>query len=323
MRHRQLGKWGVRLSEVGLGSWLTFGGSVEEATAHRCIETAYDRGVTFFDTANVYMRGRSEEVVGAALAQYARDSYVLATKVFIPMGDRPNDRGLSRKHITEQLHHSLRRLDTDYVDLYQCHRFDHSVPLEETCRTMDDLIRQGKVLYWGTSEWEADELEAATDLCNARGWAPPVSNQPQYSAVYRRIEDGVLQTSEQNGIGNVVWSPLAMGVLTGKYRVEGDMPEGSRGASEQRMFMDEFLKQPVLDAVQTAVGVAKEAGLTPAQLALAWCLRQTMVSSVIVGASRPEQLHDTLAAGELDVPADVLEAYDAALAPVAVHQLLR
>src|SRR5688500_359783 len=181
MRYRKLGRWGVKVSEVALGSWLTYGGSVADDTATACIHRAYELGVTFFDTANVYRRGAAEEVVGRALAQYPRDSFVLATKVFFRMGDGPNDGGLSRKHIREQIDASLRRLQVDYVDLYQCHRYDKTVPLEETCQAMDDLIRAGKILYWGVSEWSADQIAHAVSLARARGWAEPVSNQPQYS----------------------------------------------------------------------------------------------------------------------------------------------
>lgn len=224
MRYRRLGRWGVQVSEVSLGSWLTYGGSVEEDTATSCIHRAFELGVNLFDTANGYARGRSEEVVGAALKAFPRDEYVLATKVFFPMKNIPNGGGLSRKHVWEQCHASLKRLDLDYIDLYQCHRYDRGTPLEETCRVMDDLIRQGKVLYWGTSEWNADQIAHAVQLCRAEGWSPPVSNQPQYSALHRVVERGVLKTSKDLGVGNVVWSPLAQGVLTGKYRPAPDCP---------------------------------------------------------------------------------------------------
>jgi voltage-dependent potassium channel beta subunit len=318
MQHRRVGKWGVQVSAIGLGSWLTYGGTVAERQAAECITYAYENGVTFFDTANVYARGRSEEVVGEALQRYERDSFVLATKVYFPMGDRPNDSGLSRKHIFEQAHHSLRRLQTDYIDLYQCHRFDSDTPLEETCRAMDDLIRQGKVLYWGTSEWQPDQLTTAVELCIKNGWAPPISDQPQYNALYRRIESGNLATTHALGMGNVVWSPLAMGALSGKYAPGQPIPAGSRADSEGRSFMEGYLADDVLRAVQDAASIAADAGITLPQLALAWCLRQENVSSVIVGASRPEQLHDTSRAGSLTVPRDVLDAYDELLAPVAL-----
>jgi voltage-dependent potassium channel beta subunit len=323
MNYRKLGRWGVRVSAVGLGSWLTYGGSVAERAATACIHRAYERGVTFFDTANAYERGRAEEVMGAALADLPRDSFVLATKVFFPMSDpaspNPNDRGLSRKHVTEQAHASLRRLGTDYVDLYQCHRYDIDTPLEETCRTMDDLVRAGKILYWGTSEWSADQIGHAVSLCSANGWVPPVSNQPQYSALWRRIEERVLPTCEDLGLGNVVWSPLAMGILTGKYVSVDDVPAGSRAAGEDAQFMRRYFTQEVLDAVQRLRPIADEVGCSLAQLALGWCLRQPAVSSVIVGATKPEHVDDNAAAGALDLPDDIVDRMDEALVDVAIR----
>ena len=208
MRYRNLGRWGVKVSAVGLGSWLTYGSSVEEDTAKACIARAYELGVTFFDTANVYARGRAEEVVGRALAPLRRESLVLATKVFFPMGDGPNDRGLSRKHITEQCNASLKRLGVEYIDLYQCHRYDKTTPLDETCGAMDSLVRSGKILYWGVSEWGADQIEAAVTLCRARGLAEPVSNQPQYNLLWPQVQERILPTTTQYGVGNVCWSPL-------------------------------------------------------------------------------------------------------------------
>ncbi|MDP8987223.1 MAG: aldo/keto reductase family protein [Actinomycetota bacterium] len=317
MRYRRLGHAGVEVSVVALGSWLTYGGSVEEETAAACIRRAFDQGVNFFDTANVYARGRAEEVVGRTLRELRRDDYVLATKVYFPVGDGPNDSGLSRKHVWEQAHHSLRRLGVDYIDLYQCHRYDAETPLEETCRVMDDLVRAGQILYWGTSEWSADQLRRAVELCRSQGWSAPVSNQPQYSALQRRIETSVLPTSEELGVGNVVWSPLAMGVLTGKYRSADDVPEGSRAAGSGRRFMQEWLTQETLDAVAVTGKLAAEAGCTLSQLALAWCLRQPAVSSVIVGATRPEHVDDNVAAADVDLDSEVIERFGEMLAPVA------
>ncbi|CAN5875150.1 MAG: aldo/keto reductase family protein [Actinomycetota bacterium] len=317
MQYRKLGRWGVQVSSVGLGSWLTYGGSVEADTAKECIHRAYDLGVNFFDTANVYMRGQAEEIVGEGLSGYPRDSFVLATKVFFPMGDRPNDTGLSRKHVTEQCHHSLRRLGTDYIDLYQCHRYDEDTPLEETCRIMDDLIRAGKVLYWGVSEWSADQIAHAVSICRTEGWALPASNQPQYSALWRQIEDRVLPTCEDLGLGSVVWSPLAMGILTGKYTSVDDVPDGSRAAGSDAKFMDRYFNQDVLDAVAEAKAVADEAGCTLSQLALAWCLRQDFVSSVIVGATKTQHVDDNVAAADLDLGDEVIDAFDELLEPVA------
>ena len=316
MRYRQLGRWGVNVSVVGLGSWLTYGGAVEETSARDCIARAFDRGINFFDTANVYARGRSEEVVGRAIAHIDRDDIVLATKVFFPMGDGPNDRGLSRKHIREQIDRSLQRLGTSYVDLYQCHRYDVNTPLDETCAAMNDLVRAGKILYWGVSEWTADQISAAVNLCRARGWAEPVSNQPQYSALWRRIEARVLPACREYGLGNVVWSPLAMGILTGKYTDATRPPAGSRAAGPSADMMDRYFEQPVLDAVQKLLPLAGEAHCTLAQLALAWCLRDDVISSVIIGATRPEQVDDNAAAADLDIDPLIFSRMDDILTPV-------
>jgi len=316
MRYRTLGHSGLKLSVVGLGSWLTYGGSVERDAASACIKRAYEQGVTFFDTADVYSGGKAEELVGEAIAGYDRGSIVLATKVYFPVGDGPMDRGLSRKHVTEGIHASLQRLKTDYVDLYQCHRYDVSTPLEETCRTMDDLIAAGKILYWGVSEWNADQIASAVTLCRAHGWAQPISNQPQYSALWRRIEDRVLPASAAYGLGNVVWSPLAMGILSGKYRDAQNPPAGSRAAGSSAEFMDRYFNQPVLDAVAKLEPLAKEVGASLPALALAWCLREPSVTSVIVGATKPEHVDDNVAAAELDVDPTVFERMDAILTPV-------
>jgi voltage-dependent potassium channel beta subunit len=317
VEYRKLGRWGVRVSAVSLGSWLTYGGSVAEQTAVDCVNRAYELGVNFFDTANVYMRGAAEEVMGKALADKPRDSYVLATKVFHPMGDGPNDRGLSRKHVWEQLHHSLRRLGVDYVDLYQCHRYDVQTPLEETCQAMAHVIARGEVLYWGTSEWTADQIAHAVSICRARGWPEPVSNQPQYSALYRRIEQRVLPVSEELGLGQVVWSPLAGGVLTGKYPSVDDVPEDSRAASADRRWMGRFFTQETLDAVQRLRPLAEEAGLTMSQLALAWCLRQPGVSSVIMGATKTSHVDDNVAAADATPDPALFARMDEILQPVA------
>ncbi len=317
MRYRRLGRAGMEVSAVSLGSWLTYGGSVAEETATACIHRAFELGVNFFDTANVYAGGRAEEVMGAALSRFRRDDYVVATKVYFPVGRGPNDSGLSRKHVWEQAHHSLRRLGVDHIDLYQCHRYDPDTPLEETCRVMDDLVRAGKVLYWGTSEWSADQLRAATELCREQGWSPPVSNQPEYSALQRRIETAVLPASEELGIGNVVWSPLAQGVLTGKYTQSADVPAGSRAAGRNRQFMERWLTVETLGAVAAAEKVAEQVGCSLAQLALAWCLRQPAVSSVIVGASRPEQVEANVGAADLDIDPEVLDTLGDLLDPVA------
>jgi aryl-alcohol dehydrogenase-like predicted oxidoreductase len=316
MRYRKLGRWGVNVSVVGLGSWLTYGGAIEESAARDCIARAVERGINFLDTANVYARGRAEEVVGRAIAELDRDDIVLATKAYFPMDSGPNDRGLSRKHLREQIDRSLTRLGTHYVDLYQCHRYDINTPLEETCAAMNDLLRAGKILYWGVSEWNADQIAAAVTLCRARGWAEPVSNQPQYSALWRRIETRVLPACRDYGLGNVVWSPLAMGILTGKYTDAAHPPPGTRAAGASGEMMDRYFSQAVLDAVQRLKPLAKEAGCTLAQLSLAWCLRDDVISSVITGATKPEQVDDNAAAADLDVDPVIFKRMDKILAPV-------
>jgi aryl-alcohol dehydrogenase-like predicted oxidoreductase len=305
------------VSAVGLGSWLTYGGTTGRDEALACVRRAYDAGVTLFDTANEYQCGRAEEVLGEALRALPRDACVVATKVYFPMGDRPTQRGLSRKHLTEQAHASLRRLGVDHVDLYQCHRYDSLTPLEETCRAMDDLVRSGAVLYWGTSEWTAEQLEAAVSLCRGAGWSTPVANQPQYSALWRTPEHGLLAASDALGLGTLAWAPLAMGVLTGKYRPGRPPPTDSRLAGRDRSFLDRYLRPGVLEAVEAAAKVGEAAGIPLAQLALAWCLRRPEVSSVLVGASRPSQVDQNVAAATLDPPPDVLAELDELLAPVA------
>ncbi|MFZ4516181.1 MAG: aldo/keto reductase family protein [Acidimicrobiia bacterium] len=316
MQYRNVGQWGIQVSSISLGSWLTYGGSVGNDTATRCVERAYDLGINFFDTANIYMKGAAEEVVGKALAPYARDSYVLATKVFFPMTELPNGRGLSRKHIMEQCHASLTRLNAKYVDLYQCHRFDESTPLEETCSAMNDLVRQGKTLYWGVSEWSGPRIREAVRICRDAGWAVPISNQPQYSALWRVIEDDVIPTSVELGLGQVVWSPLAMGVLSGKYHDVENPPSGSRAAGDDKWFMANFWRQETLDAVQQLVPLAHDAGCTLAQLALAWCLQRDAISSVIAGASRPDHVDENVVAADLEIDPEIFASMDNVLAEV-------
>lgn len=319
MRYRRLGRWGVQVSEIGLGSWLTYGGPVDERVSADCLSRAAELGVNFIDTANVYSGGAAEEAVGRWMAGQRRDSLVLATKVYFPMGEGPNDRGLSRKHVFEQCHGSLRRLKTEYVDLYQCHRFDRGVPLEETCRAMDDLVRQGTILYWGVSEWAADQIEEAVKTCREAGWAEPVSNQPEYNALQARVEEDVLPTTARLGLGNVVWSPLAQGVLTGKYTSATDVPVDSRAAGEEGMFMGRYLAEAVLESVREFASLASGLGCTPAQLGLAWCLRRPEVSSVIVGATRVSQVEENVAAAELELGPEEFEAVDRVLGPARVN----
>lgn len=317
MRYRTLGHSGLKLSTVGLGSWLTYGGSIGAETARACVLRAWEKGVNFIDTANVYARGAAEEVLGPILRELNRDALVLATKVYFPMGDTVNERGLSRKHVRDQLHHSLRRLQVDYIDLYQCHRFDQTTPLEETCEIMNDMVRAGLILYWGTSEWNADQIVSAVTLCRARGWSSPISNQPQYSALWRRIEQRVLPTCEAYGLGNVVWSPLAMGILSGKYTDAAHPPAGTRAAGSNRDMMEDYFTQPVLDAVSQLRPLAEKAGCTIAQLSLAWCLRQPAVTSVIVGATKVQHVDDNAGAADLAVDPAIFAQMDRILEPVA------
>jgi aryl-alcohol dehydrogenase-like predicted oxidoreductase len=311
VEYRRLGSSGVKVSEVSLGSWLTYGGSVAEEQAKACIDRAYEIGINFFDTANVYMRGTAEEIVGRALKDFERDSYFLATKVYFPMGDGPNDRGLSRKHVTEQCNASLKRLGVDYVDLYQCHRYDENTPLEETLGALDDLVRQGKVLYVGVSEWTAGQISDAMRIAGEMNLDRIVSNQPQYNMIQRRIEGEVIPLCEREGVGQVVFSPLAQGVLTGKYH-PGDAPEeGTRAADpESNRFMQQLMNERVLSAVDGLRSVASDQDLSMPQLALAWVLRQENVSSAIIGASRPEQVDDNAGASGVELSSDTISEID-------------
>ena len=315
MEYRRLGKSGVQVSEVGLGSWLTYGGATENETATACVHRAYELGINFFDTANVYARGESEKVVGAALKNFKRESYVLATKVYFPMGDGPNDRGLSRKHIMEQCHLSLQRLGTDYIDLYQCHRYDENVPLEETLRALDDLVSQGKVLYVGVSEWSASQIQVALQLADRLNLDRIVSNQPFYNMIGRGLEKEVLPLCEQEGIGQVVFSPLAQGVLTGKYQPGQQPPEGTRASDpQQNMFMNNGkLDDAQLQKVERLKPLAQREGISMAQMALAWCLRKPIISSVIIGASRPQQVDDNAVAAGKKLSDETLREIDSVL----------
>jgi voltage-dependent potassium channel beta subunit len=302
LKYRRLGKSGLKVSEIGLGSWLTYGGTVADEMAEKCIDKAYELGINFFDTANVYRRGEAEIVVGKALKKYPRESYVLATKAFWPMGDGPNDRGLSRKHIFEQVHASLKRLNVEYIDLWQCHRFDPETPLEETLRAIDDLITQGKILYAGVSEWSALQIQEALHIADIKNLDRIVSNQPQYSMLERYIEKDIIPLCEREGIGQVVWSPLAQGVLTGKYQKGQAYPEGSRATHEdQRRMMGRLLTDENLDKVEKLKEVAERKNCTLPSLALAWVLRQPNVSSAIIGASRPEQVEQNVKAIDVEL----------------------
>ncbi|MFC4620453.1 aldo/keto reductase family protein [Camelliibacillus cellulosilyticus] len=306
MEYRRLGKTGTKVSEIALGSWLTYGGYVDADKAIKTIHKAYDLGINFFDTANVYMRGAAEEIVGQAIKAFSRDSYVLATKVYFPMGDGPNDRGLSRKHIMEQAHASLKRLDVDYIDLYYCHRYDPETPLEETLRALDDLVRQGKVLYIGVSEWTAEQITEAVHLADQKLLDRLVVNQPQYSMLVRKIENEVIPVCQKHGIGQVVWSPLAQGVLTGKYKKGAEPPKDSRALTNNKSIYN-LLTDKNLDKVEQLKGVAAEQNLSLPQLAIAWILRQSNVSSALVGASRPEQIEENAKASGVQLDRETLE----------------
>ncbi|GMA56729.1 aryl-alcohol dehydrogenase-like predicted oxidoreductase [Alicyclobacillus sacchari] len=311
MQYRQIGSSGLRVSEVGLGSWLTYGNATERETAVACIDRAYELGINFFDTANAYNRGQAELVVGEALRKYPRTSYVLATKVYFPMGDGPNDRGLSRKHIVEQCEASLRRLGVDYIDLYQCHRFDSTVSLEETLYALDDLVRAGKILYAGVSEWSAAQITQAVAISDKRNLRPIISNQPIYNMLVRYIEKEVMPTSEQLGVGQVVFSPLAQGILTGKYRPGAQVPRDSRAANDDTNFwIRSYLRDDVLTCVVKLEDIAKSIGASLSQLAIAWTLRQPNVASAIIGASRIAQVDENVRAVDLELTPDILRAVD-------------
>ena len=312
MKYRRLGKSGLKVSEISLGSWLTYGNSVDDNNAKNIIYKAYDLGINFFDTANVYNRGEAEKVVGPVLSEFPRESYVLATKVYFPMGDGPNDRGLSRKHIMEQCDASLKRLGVDYIDLYQCHRFDEESPTEETLMALDDLVRQGKILYYGVSEWSAAQITDAVHITKERNLHPLVSNQPIYNMLDRYIEKDVLPVSETYGIGQVVFSPLAQGVLTGKYKPGQELPADSRAANDKiNGSIQRYLNSNVLDQVAKLEKLAQEElGVKVSQLAIAWILRQPGVSSAIVGASRPSQIEENVKAAEIELSDDILNEID-------------
>lgn len=311
MKYRRLGRSGLKVSEVILGSWLTFGSSVDVASTRACVHAALDAGIQTIDTADVYALGEAERVLGEVLEGQRRSDLVLASKCFWPMSEGPNDRGLSRKHVIESVEASLRRLRTDYLDLYQCHRFDPDVPLEETVRALEDLVRQGKILYWGVSVWSGAQIEDGLRVAREIGGQGPISNQPPYSLLERGIETEVLPASRRLGLGQIVFSPLAQGVLTGKY-VGGQSPEGSRLADEKRnRFMTRYLDGDRPKQVETFVDLAAEAGTTPAKLALAWCLAQPGVDAVIAGATRPDQVTENAAASDVEIDAALLASLDA------------
>jgi aryl-alcohol dehydrogenase-like predicted oxidoreductase len=312
MRLRQLGDSDLHVSEISLGSWLTYGGGVGDAQARACVDAAFDAGINFIDTANIYAVGAAESFLGDVLKSRPRQSYVLATKLYFPMDDQ--NQGLSREQVRKQIDASLRRLQTDYLDLYQCHRYDSQTPLEETMEALDEAVRAGKTRYIGFSEWTAEEIQRSLDLSREHGWARFVSSQPQYSLLHREPEHDVIPLCEAEGISQIVWSPLGQGVLTGKYRPGAEPPAGSRATSERMgRMMGDKLQDGVLERVQRLVPIAERLGITMAQLALAWVLRQGNVASAIVGASRPEQVRDNAAASGIELDEGTLAEIDGAI----------
>lgn len=306
MQYRRIGRSGVKVSEVALGSWLTIGRTVAETTGRTLVHKAFDLGINFFDTADVYNKGEAEKALGRVIGDFRRDDLFLATKCFFPMSDLPNDKGLSKKHIVESVHNSLTRLGTDYIDLFQFHRMDPETPIDETVRAIDELIRQGKVLYWGVSQWPADKIREAAAVARAMNANPPTSNQPVYNALARNVEEEVMPACEELGIGLVVFSPLAQGVLTGKYVPGASAPAGSRGADEKsNMFMVDTMSEEILGRVQRLKQLVEKHGATPAQFALAWCLRKAIVSSVIIGATKTEQIEENVKASGLELSEEV------------------
>jgi aryl-alcohol dehydrogenase-like predicted oxidoreductase len=314
MKYRHLGQSGLIISEIAYGNWITHGSQVAEEAAVACVRAALDEGITTFDTADGYAGGRAEEVLGRALDGVRRESIEICTKVYWPTGDRPNDRGLSRKHIIESLHGSLRRLGTDYVDLYQAHRYDVETPIEETMRAFDDLVRAGKVLYVGVSEWRAEQIAAALRIADKLGLDRIVSNQPQYNMLWRVIEPEVLPLCRKEGIGQIVFSPIAQGVLTGKYAPGAAPPSDSRATDPSgSRFIRRLLQDDVLAAVQRLEPIAAEAGLSMAQLAVAWVLQNPGVSAAIVGATRPEQVRENVKAAGVRLDPGLMSRIDEAL----------
>ncbi len=320
MEHRHLGRSGLKISEIAYGNWITHGSQVEEDAARACVAAALDEGITTFDTADVYAGTRAEEVLGRALAGVRRESIEICTKVYWPTGKGPNDRGLSRKHIAEAVHGSLRRLQTDHIDLYQAHRYDHETPLEETLRAFDDLVRQGKVLYVGVSEWRAEEIRHALRIADQMGFDRIVSNQPQYNMLWRVIEAEIIPLCEKEGIGQIVWSPIAQGVLTGKYPPGGAPPAGSRATDPSGSgFISHFLEDSVLTRVQQLAPIAAEAELSLAQLAIAWTLQNPNISAAIIGATRPDQVREDVQASGVKLADSVMRRINEVLGPVIVQ----
>lgn len=317
MQYRFLGNSGFKVSAISYGNWLTHGSQVEADQAIKTVHAAYENGITTFDTADVYAGTKAEVVLADAIQGFRRESIELFTKVYWPIGEGVNDRGLSRKHVMEAINGSLRRLKVDYVDLYQAHRFDHETPLEETMRAFEDIVRSGKALYIGVSEWSAEQIQAAVDIAKQMNFDKIVSNQPQYSMLWRVIEGEVVPTSEKNGISQIVWSPMAQGVLTGKYLPGQPAPAGSRAtdAGGARM-IERWMRDDVLNAVQNLKPIAAELGISMGQLAIAWVLKNPNVASAIVGATRPDQIVDNIKAVDVVLDDAVMEQIDDVVASI-------
>jgi voltage-dependent potassium channel beta subunit len=311
MHYRRLGRSGLKVSEIALGSWVTMGSQIDEKTSHQLIHTAFEQGVNFFDNADIYARGQAEVVMGKAVKDIPRERLVISSKVFWPTMEGPNGRGLSRKHISESINASLKRLDTDYLDLYFCHRFDPDTPVEEVVFTMNTLIQQGKILYWGTSEWRASQVAEANGIARQYSLIPPTVEQPQYHMFHRRrVESELAPLCDDLGIGLTTWSPLASGILTGKYN--DGVPKGSRASLESMAWLKDHITEERIAKVQQLEEVAENLGITTAQLAIAWLLRRKEISSVITGATRLSQLEENIAAGEAEdkLTNEVLESIE-------------
>ena len=319
MEYRRLGSTGMYVSEISYGNWITHGSQVETEAAIKCVREALNQGITTFDTADVYANTKAEGVLAKALKGVRRESYELFTKVYWPTGPGKNDRGLSRKHIMESCHASLKRLNTDHIDLYQLHRFDFETPLEESLGALDDLVRQGKVMYVGFSEWTAEQIARGLKIQDQRGYNRFVSSQPQYSALWRVIEAEVVPLSEREGIGQIVWSPMAQGVLTGKYLPGKKAPAGSRATDKKSgaAMISRWMKDDVLEAVQLLKPIADSVDLSMSQMALAWVLQNPNVSSAIMGATKPAQIKDNVKASGVKLPSEVMKAIDGAIGKVA------
>ncbi len=321
MNYRRLGNSGLKVTEISYGNWITHGGQVEDDAAVACVHAALDAGITTFDTADVYHQGRAETVLGRALSGQRREGLEILTKVYWPMGDGANERGLSRKHIRSSIRASLDRLDLDYVDVYQAHRWDHETPLEETMSAFADVVHAGLAHYIGVSEWTADQIREAVELARELH-VPLVASQPQYSMLWRVIEAEVVPTCTELGVSQIVWSPVAQGVLTGKYKPGEPLPDVSRATDEVgggANFVRRLLREPTLAAVQRLVPIAQQAGITMAQLAVAWVLHNPNVASAIIGASRPEQIEENVMATDVILDSDTLAAIDEALGDVVVR----